>query len=299
MTGQSALQGAPNVDYLCRIARVSRAGYYRHLEEKAPARADTQLRDAIQIIALEHKFYGYRSMTRELFDRGIVVNSKRVRRLMREDNLLCLRRKAFIPQTTDSNHSCRIAPNLIRNLIPTGLDQIWVVDITYIRLAQAFIYLAIVLDAFSRRAIGWALEDHLRAELAIAALDMAIQARKPPPDSLIHHSDRGVQYACGDYSKRLEEHAIRPSMSAPGNPYENAKAESFMKTLKKEEVNASEYQTIEEARLNIGTFLENTYNRQRLHSALGYKPPARFETELNALRQLPQPPCHLNSAVSM
>jgi putative transposase len=282
MIGEEGLQGAPTIDYLCQLGRLSRAGYYRHLEEKQPARADADLRDAIQRIALEHKHYGYRPMTAALRQEGILVNRKRVLRLMSEDNLLCLRKKAFIPKTTDSNHSFRIAPNLIRRLIPTGIDQIWVADITYIRLEEAFVYLAIVLDAFSRRMIGWALEDHLRAELPLAALDMALEGRKPPPRSLIHHSDRGVQYACTDYLKRLEDHAIRPSMSAPGNPYDNAKAESFMKTFKKEEVDAKSYKTIQEARSNIGPFLETTYNRQRLHSALGYQTPAGFENQLNS-----------------
>lgn len=281
MTGSSILQGAPAVDQLCRLAGVSRAGYYRFLECKAPVRADTDLRDAIHRIALQHKHYGYRPVTRELKRQGIEVNAKRVLRLMREDNLLALRTRAFVPRTTDSNHGFRIAPNLIRSLIPTGIDQIWVADITYVRLAEAFVYLAVVLDAFSRRVIGWALEDHLRAELALAALDMALHQRRPPPNSLIHHSDRGVQYACGDYTKRLEDCAIRLSMSAPGNPYDNAKAESFFKTLKKEEVNAKTYSSIDQARSNIATFLETTYNRQRLHSALGYKPPTEFEADLS------------------
>lgn len=281
MSASDTLQGAPVVDQLCRLARLSRAGYYRFLEHKAPARADTDLRDAIHHIALEHRHYGYRPMTAALKRQGIEVNGKRVLRLMRLDNLLALRGKGFVPMTTDSDHSFRIAANLIRSLIPTGLDQIWVADITYVRLAECFVYLAVILDAFSRRVIGWALEDHLRAELALAALDMALHRRKPAHGSLIHHSDRGVQYACTDYTKRLEEYDIRPSMSAPGNPYHNAKAESFMKTLKKEEINASAYASIHEARANIATFLETTYNRQRLHSALGYKPPTEFEAEFS------------------
>ncbi|OWJ66168.1 IS3 family transposase [Inquilinus limosus] len=280
MTGSRTLQGAPAVDQLCRLAGLSRAGYYRFLERKAPARADADLRDAIQHVALAHKHYGYRRVAAELKRQGIAVNAKRVLRLMHEDNLLVLRSKAFLPRTTDSDHGFRIAPNRIRSLVPTGLDQIWVADITYVRLAEAFVYLAVILDAFSRRVIGWALEDHLRAELALAALDMALHLRRPPPDSLIHHSDRGVQYACGDYTRRLHDHAIRLSMSAPGNPYDNAKAESFFKTLKTEEVNASAYSSINDARRNIATFLETTYNRQRLHSALGYKPPTEFEADL-------------------
>jgi putative transposase len=155
----------------------------------------------------------------------------------------------------------------------SGLDQLWVADITYVHMAEGFAYLAIVLDAFSRRVIGWALETHLRAELAITALDMAIAARRPPPGSLIHHSDRGVQYACGDYTARLRAHDIQPSMSRVGNPYDNAKAESFMKTLKQEEVDASAYRDTTDARTRIGGFIEEVYNRQRLHSALAYRPP--------------------------
>ena len=291
MTGSGTLQGVAVVDQFCRLGRVSRAGYYRFLEHKAPARADADLRDAIQHTALAHQHYGYRRVTAELKRQGIAVNAKRVLRLMREDNLLVLRTKAFVPRTTDSDHGFRIAPNLIRSLIPTGLDQIWVADITYVRLAETFVYLAVILDAFSRRVIGWALDDHLRAELALAALDMALHHRRPPPDSLIHHSDRGVQYACGDYTRRLHDHAIRLSMSAPGNPYDNAKAESFFKTLKMEEVNASSYSSIDDARRNIGTFLETTYNRQRLHSALGYRPPTEFEADLtNSRSHQPQQP---------
>lgn len=279
MTGASSLQGA-TIDALCRLGRVSRAGYYRSLVEAAPGQTDMALRHRIQLLALANKHYGYRRMTVELGRHGYVVNTKRVLRLMREDNLLVLRRKAFVPQTTDSDHVFPIAPNLIRGLLPTGLDQIWVADITYVRLQEAFVYLAVILDAFSRKVVGWALEDHLRAELAIAALDMALTARKPRPDSLIHHSDRGIQYASGDYVRRLRDHAIHPSMSAPGNPYHNAKAESFMKTLKQEEINAATYTTIQHAREDIGLFIEEVYNRRRLHSALGYMAPIEFERSL-------------------
>ena len=198
---------------------------------------------------------------------------------MREDNLLCLRRKPFVPFTTDSRHEFAIVPNLTRGLVPTGLDQIWVADITYVRLAEQFVYLAVVLDAFSRRVIGWALADHLEASLAIEALDMALAARNPPP-GLIHHSDRGVQYACAEYGERLAARGVLSSMSRAGNPYDNAKAERFMRTLKEEEVNGKLYASIEEAKIHIGAFIEDVYNRGRLHSALGYKPPVEFEAEL-------------------
>jgi putative transposase len=199
---------------------------------------------------------------------------------MREDNLLCLRQRAFVPQTTASRHSWRVVPNLARGMVVTDIDQLWVADITYIRLREEFAYLAIVMDAFSRRVIGWALAEHLQASLAIAALAMAIAARRPAPGTLIHHSDRGVQYACGDYVERLATHQIEPSMSRVGNPYDNAKAESFMKTLKQEEVDGRSYRDIADARAEIGTFIDRVYNTSRLHSALGYRSPAEYETDL-------------------
>jgi transposase InsO family protein len=285
MTEQSGLQGAPAIARLCQLGGVSRAGFYRHLEVTAPGRADADLRDIIHRIALDKKAYGYRRVTYELGRMNIIVNHKRVLRLMRQDNLLCLRKRAFVPKTTDSRHGFRILPNLIRDLVPSGVDQIWVADITYIRLQESFVYLAIVLDAFSRMIVGWALEDHLRAELALSALDMAIAARRPPAMSLIHHSDRGAQYASTDYARRLEDHAITASMSGVGNPYDNAKAESFMKTLKHEEVDGKAWSSITAARKDIAHFLETTYNRQRLHSALGYRPPVEFEAELAQSRK--------------
>ena len=207
-----------------------------------------------------------------------------------EDNLLCLRKRAFVPATTDSRHGWRVVANLARGMELTGLDQLWVADITYVHLAEEFAYLAIVLDAFSRRVIGWALETHLQASLAIAALDMALAARRPAAGSLIHHSDRGVQYACGDYTALLRAHDIQPSMSRVGNPYDNAKAESFMKTLKHEEVDGSAYRDIVDARAGIGEFIEQVYNRQRLHSALDYRPPAEYEETLPRLTAAISPP---------
>ena len=198
---------------------------------------------------------------------------------MRADNLLSLRRRPFVPQTTDSRHKFKIVANLARGLEPTGLDQLWVADITYIRLAEGFVYLAVVIDAFSRKVVGWALDDHLEARLAIEALDMAIADRNPPP-GLIHHSDRGVQYASNEYAARLDQRDFQRSMSRPGNPYDNAKAESFMKTLKAEEVDGRAYANLEDARRRIGGFIEHVYNADRLHSALGYKSPVAFENEL-------------------
>ncbi|MGA2045892.1 MAG: IS3 family transposase [Roseiarcus sp.] len=281
-------QGLPhedaNIERLCRLGGVSRAGTYRHFEASAPARADADLRDRIQKLSLQHRHYGYRRIAAQLRREGEIVNAKRVLRLMREDNLLCLRASPFVPRTTNSHHGFAIVPNLTRGLRPTGLDQIWVADITYVRLGEAFVYLAVVLDAYSRKVIGWALDDHLEARLAMAALDMALAARNPPPDSLIHHSDRGVQYACGDYTGRLQARGVALSMSRVGNPYDNAKAESFMKTLKAEEVNGKAYATPEQARGDIGAFIEDVYNTQRLHSALGYKPPVEFEAGLDLSR---------------
>jgi transposase InsO family protein len=275
---------------MCVLAGVSRAGYYRRWQASAPRQEETTVRDAIQRVALEKRCYGYRRIAQELRRDGLVVNYKRVLRLMRRDNLLCLRKRPFVPVTTDSRHEWRVVPNLARGLVPTGLDQLWVADITYVRLAEEFAFLAVLLDAFSRRVIGWALDTHLRASLATAALQMAIAARRPAPGSLIHHSDRGVQYACGEYASVLEAHDIQPSMSRVGNPYDNAKAESFMKTLKQEEVDGRDYRDLTQARDAIGAFMEDVYNRRRLHSALAYRPPAEFEQNIRDLEAATDPP---------
>jgi len=287
MTGPQGLGSAGiSVERLCRLAEVSRASFYRGWNETAPGAEETAVRDVIQRLCLAHRHYGYRRITALLRRDGWHVNHKRVLRLMREDNLLCLRNRPFVPATTDSRHHWQVMPNLARGMRLTGLDQLWVADITYVRLAEAFVYLAVILDAFSRKVIGWALEEHLRADLAIAALEMAIEARRPRQGSVIHHSDRGVQYACNDYVALLDRHAIQPSMSRLGNPYDNAKAERFMRTLKQEEVDGSAYRDVTDARAQVASFIE-TYNRQRLHSALDYLSPDEYEEACSEQERAP------------
>ncbi len=269
------------VQRLCQLGQVSRAGFYRRRHAPPPVDSDMGLRDAIQRIALEWPCYGSRRVTAELRRQGWTVNRKRVRRLMREDNLLCLRRRKFVV-TTDSNHSRPVYPNLAASLVLTGIDQLWIADITYIRLETEFVYLAVVLDAYSRRVIGWNLDRTLEDDLALGALRMALGQRSPAP-GLVHHSDRGIQYASGDYTDLLKEHGIDISMSRKGNPYDNAACESFMKTLKYEEVYRQEYRDLGEAQTSIQQFIEKVYNQKRLHSALGYRPPEEFERSLPAL----------------
>jgi len=276
-------QGTLSIERMCALTGVSRASYYRHWRRAVPGREQTELRDVLQRLAVAHRHYGYRRLHALLRRAGWAVNHKRVLRLMRTDNLLCLRRRAFVPATTDSRHDWRVVPNRARGMQVTGLDQLWVADITYLRLREEFAFLAVVLDAFSRRVVGWALELHLRAALAVAALHMALAERRPAPGQLIHHSDRGVQYACAEYSALLTAHGIQASMSRIGSPYDNATAESFMSTLKREEVDGRAYRTAQEARRSIGSFIEEVYNRQRLHSALNYLAPADFETTVAPL----------------
>jgi putative transposase len=254
---------------------LSRAGFYRSRTPRQTSPVEMEIRDEMQMIAVESPAYGYRRITAELQKRGFAINHKRVLRMMREDNLLCVRRRKFVV-TTDSRHNLPVFPNLAAEIVPTAINQLWVADITYIRLRVEFVYLAVILDAFSRRVIGWALGRTLEAGLATAALEMALVDRKPQP-GLVHHSDRGVQYASQDYTELLKQHRGQISMSRKGNPYDNAACESFIKTLKYEEVYRNEYRDFQEARASIREFLERVYNQKRLHSALGYLPPAEFE----------------------
>lgn len=262
---------------MCAAAQLSRASYYRFVGRTAEDQ-DMELRNVIQKIAVSMPSYGYRRVQAELRRRGQRVNHKRVRRLMREDNLLCVRRRSFV-RTTDSQHGFTVYPNLAKEMVLTDINQLWVADITYIRLRSEFVFLAVILDAYSRRVIGWELSNSLAAELTLGALRMALKGRRFAP-GLVHHSDRGVQYASGDYTQLLREHQLQISMSRRGNPYDNAQAESFMKTLKYEEVYRSDYRDERDVRSGIGRFLEKVYNQKRLHSALSYLPPAEFERSL-------------------
>jgi putative transposase len=284
--------GKLTVERMVKLGRVSRSGFYR-FDDAGPGpdpdrlKKDMDLRDAIQKIAVEWPAYGRPRITRELRERGWTVNPKRVHRLMREDNLLCVRKPKFVV-TTDGNHTRKVYPNLARDMVLTAINQLWRADITYIRLRDEFVFLAVILDAYSRRVIGWALDRTMEDELTLTALRMALKQRGISQNNtepgLVHHSDRGSQYASNDYTDLLKAHGIAISMSRKGNPWDNAACESFMKTLKYEEVLRNEYRDLAEARSSIREFLEKIYNQKRLHSALGYVPPARFEKEAAARR---------------
>ena len=276
-----SLQGSLSIERMCQLAQVSRAGFYRWLQPAVDHQEEMEVRATMQEIVLEHRRrYGYRRVTAELRRRGLMVNHKRVQRLMGEDNLLAIKRRAFV-NTTDSNHRLEVTLNLAGRMQLTGINQLWVADITYLRLKTEFVYLAVILDAFSRRVVGWALERRMTTDLTKRALERAIATRGPAP-GLVHHSDRGVQYAADDYVELLTQHQMIPSMSRAANPYDNASCESFMKTLKQEEIYVNQYGDLEELRSNIETFIEQYYNRRRLHSALGYKPSAEFEQHLKS-----------------
>jgi transposase InsO family protein len=264
---------------MCQAAGVSRAGFYRDWQAQAPKAEEMELRGRIQQIVVQNRYnYGYRRVGYELRDQGRIVNHKRVARIMREDNLLALRQRKFIV-TTESRHELPVYGNLAAHMQLTGINQLWVADLTYIRLREEFVYLAVVLDAFSRRVVGWALDDSLHAALVLRALRSAIEQRRPAP-GLVHHSDRGVQYASQEYMALLQQHGIQPSMSRPGNPYDNAMCESLIKTLKQEEIYTRQYRDRADLERHIAEFIEQYYNRRRLHSALGYRSPASFERSL-------------------
>jgi putative transposase len=266
---------------MCYLAGVSRGGYYRQLVETEPDEAEMALQTTIQEIVLaHHRRYGYRRVMAELHRRGMVVNHKRVLRMMRSDNLLAVRFRKFV-LTTDSRHDCQVYVNLAARMTLTGVNQLWVADITYIRLRVEFVFLAVVIDRFSRKAVGWALDRTLAARVAVAALQQAIARRQPPP-GVVHHSDQGIQYASADYLAVLQSNDLVPSMSRPANPYDNAVCESFMKTLKQEEIYCYQYRGFEELSAHLEEFIETYYNRLRLHSALGYRTPEEFEQDAAA-----------------
>ena len=270
------LQGDLSVERMCQLAQVSRAGFYRYLRCRWQDEEEVAVRSAVQTVVIEHRWrYGYRRVTAELRARGMIVNHKRVVRVMREDNLLAVRQGWFRP-VVHSLRTVRIYLNLASRMTLSGPNQLWAADITYIRLACEFVYLAVVLDVFSRKVVGWALDRGLRARLPLYALERAIANRRPPP-GLVHHSDQGVQYACREYVERLRHYGMLPSMSRPANPYDNATCESFLKTLKREEIHASAYRDFEDLHGRVEEFIDRYYNRCRLHSALGYSSPEEFE----------------------
>lgn len=271
---------------MCAWAEVSRASYHRWHEASAPREAELMLREAMQEQCLAHRFYGRRRIRALLVREGFVVSERRVGHLMGEDNLLCVRRGKFVLATTDSDHAYGIYPNLAPFFQVTGIHQLWVADITYVRLREEFVYLAVVLDVYSRRAIGWSVGRNLTAEVALQALRQAL-ADRPPPQ--MHHSDRGAQYACQAYVELLAAAKITISMSRPARPWDNAYCESFIKTLKAEQLDGSKFARLEDFAPHLPRFLDESYNEERLHSALGYRSPAEFERALAAAAPLPPP----------
>ncbi len=267
---------------LCELFGISRSWYYEHLDQPVDDAEEIALRDQIEHIILEFPGYGYRRVTHALHRQGWSVNHKRVLRIMREESLLCHLKKRFVVTTTNSRHRFPIYPNVLAGVVLTTPDQAWVADLTYIRLRSAFVYLACILDAFSRRCVGWHLSREMTTQLTLTALKQAIAERRPQP-GLIHHSDRGVQYASYDYVDHLEQIEAQISMSSVSNPYDNAKAESFFKTLKQEEVYLKDYDSFADAQANLAVFIEQVYNTKRLHSSLGYLPPAEFEAVYTAM----------------
>ena len=272
-----SLQGGLGIERMCLLAGISRAGFYRHLRAQDPWEEEMAVRSEVQRIALEHQGrYGYRRITAELRRQGMAVNHKRVARLMREDNLVGTELQLSLDNLTGQRDHGEIYVNLANRLKLTGPNQVWVADITFVRLKREFVYLAVVLDKFSRKVVGWNLDRTLTARLPLAALDMALESRSPVT-GLVHHSDRGVQYAHAEYLRTLRNHGVIPSVSRPGSPCDNGNCERFFRTLKQEEINTKEYKDLEDLRLHIAEFIERYYNQKRLHSALGYLSPAEFE----------------------
>ena len=278
-------QGELSVVRMCGLTQLSRASFYRHWEAREPRLEEAELREAIQQDWIAKRPNGYRSVTRRLHRQGWVVNAKRGQRLMREDNLLGLGKRKFVV-TTDSDHDFLVYPNLAKQLVLTDINQLWVADITYVRLQEEFVYLAVVLDAYSRRLVGWALHRKLGREIALMALERAI-ANRQPGAGLVHHSDRGSQYASNEYVARLERMGALMSMSRAGRPWENGKCESFIGTLKREQLDGRQYRSLEELQQELETFLETVYNRERLHSALGYRTPEEFEQQRVTVATIP------------
>ena len=272
-----------SISQLCETLQVSRSWYYEKQTRAQEDETDVELRDTIERIILDFPGYGYRRVTHALKRAGWIVNHKRVLRMMREESLLCQLKRHFV-HTTDSHHRYQVYPNLIKGMTIEAPDVVWVADLTYIRLPGTFVYLAAILDAYSRKCVGWKLSKRIDTQLALGALEAALTTRHVTA-GLIHHSDRGVQYASHEYVARLHDVEAEVSMSAVGNPYDNAKAESFFKTLKCEEVYLKQYLTFQEAEDNIREFIEDVYNTKRLHSSLGYLPPTEFEEECNLTRE--------------
>jgi len=272
-----------SISQLCETLQVSRSWYYEKQSRPEVTETDVELRDAIEGIILEFAGYGYRRVTYALKRVGWIVNHKRVLRIMREECLLCHLKRHFV-HTTDSQHPYQVYPNLVKGMTIAAPNMVWVADLTYIRLPSSFVYLAAILDAYSRKCIGWKLSPRIDTQLALGALEAALATREIKA-GLIHHSDRGVQYASHEYVARLQSIEAHVSMSAVGNPYDNAKAESFFKTLKREEVYLKQYHTLQEAEDNIREFIEEVYNSKRLHSSLGYLPPTEFEEAFSSVRE--------------
>lgn len=278
---QVAAQGQASIERMCELGKVSRASFYRDWQERQPQEAEVALRDAIQKAALARRTYGYRRITAFVQRAGMAVGEGVVRRILRSDNLLAIRKRKF-KTTTNSEHGFTVYPNLAQYVQIKAINQLWVADITYLRLGREFVYLAVVLDVFSRRVVGWSLGRSLQTTLPLAALNQAIQDRQPGA-GLVHHSDRGTQYASNDYVKRLEEAGMVISMSRPARPWENAYCESFMSTLKREQVSCPSYAVLEDLQTQMTEFIDQFYNVQRLHSALAYCSPEEFENKQAAV----------------